>query len=336
MAAISATPASSTTWPPTESRLCRRRHRVFRSVAGPLPRGPRRRRGAHRAGPAELVHEQRGHPHPSPPHHQLGHGPGWPARLKAQRWPGRRSRWAGRMILVTGATGNVGRNVVSQLIAAGQDVRAVTRDPATARFPEGIDVVTGDFRQPQTLAAALDGVKQAFLFPLHGHLAPFLDSEHVVARTGLPWTFVRPGAFMANDLRWAPQIKAVGAVHAPYPDAATAPVDERDIAAVVVAALLGDGHAGHAYTLTGPESLTQVERVQFLAEALGRPVRFAEQTPENFRRTSGLPPHVADGLLSLLAARVGTTAEVTGTVQAIAGRPPHSYRQWAARHVAEF
>jgi uncharacterized protein YbjT (DUF2867 family) len=272
------------------------------------------------------------------------------------------------MILVTGATGNVGRNVVSQLIAAGQDVRAVTRDPATARFPEGIDVVTGDFRQPQTLAAALDGVKQAFLFPLHGHLAPFLDtarrsgldlvvllssaavtmehpnaiarahldSEHVVARTGLPWTFVRPGAFMANDLRWAPQIKAAGAVHAPYPDAATAPVDERDIAAVVVAALLGDGHAGHAYTLTGPESLTQVERVQFLAEALGRPVRFAEQTPENFRRTSGLPPHVADGLLSLLAARVGTTAEVTGTVQAIAGRPPHSYRQWAARHVAEF
>jgi hypothetical protein len=73
-----------------------------------------------------------------------------------------------------------------------------------------------------------------------------------------------------------------------------------------------------------------------LAEALGRPVRFEEQTPEDFRRTSGLPPGVADGLLSLLAARVAATAPVTDTVQAIAGRPPHTYRQWAARHAAEF
>ncbi len=104
----------------------------------------------------------------------------------------------------------------------------------------------------------------------------------------------------------------------------------------MVAALLGDGHAGHAYPLTGPESLTQIQRVQLLAEALGRPVRFEEQTPGDFRRTSGLPPRVADGLLSLLAARVGTTAPVTDTVQAIAGRPPHTYRQWAARHAAEF
>jgi uncharacterized protein YbjT (DUF2867 family) len=163
-----------------------------------------------------------------------------------------------------------------------------------------------------------------------------LDSEQAVTRAGLPWTFVRPGAFMANDLRWAAQIQATGAVRAPYPDAATAPVDERDIASVAVAALLNDGHAGHAYTLTGPESLTQVKRVQLLAETLGRPLRIEEQTAEDFRQTSGLPPHVADGLLRMLAGRVGITAEVTDTVQQVAGRPALTYRQWAARHVAEF
>jgi uncharacterized protein YbjT (DUF2867 family) len=272
------------------------------------------------------------------------------------------------MILVTGATGNVGRNVVEQLLAEGQEVRALTRNTARARFPDQVDVVCGDLSRPETLPAALDGVKRAFLFPVPGlegfldlarrsgvdqtvllssaavtmeHPSPIarahIDNERAVALSGLPWTFVRPGAFMVNDLRWAPQIKAEGVVRAPYGDAATAPIDERDIAAVVVTALLHDGHAGRSYTLTGPESLTQVERVQILATALGQALRFEEQTPGQFRQQmSRLPPLVADGLLELLASRVGTTAEVTGTVWQVTGRPPHSYRQWAIHHLADF
>lgn len=273
------------------------------------------------------------------------------------------------MILVTGATGKVGRNVVEQLLAVGQEVRALTRDTSRARFPDQVNVVPGDLSRPETLPAALDGVERAFLFPVPGQLEGFLDlarrsgvertvllsssavtmeqpstiarghidNEQAVARSGLPWTFVRPGAFMANDLRWAPQIKAEGVVRAPYGHAATAPIDERDIAAVVVTALLHEGHAGRSYPLTGPESLTQIERVQILAAALGQALRFEEQTPDDFRRQmSRLPPHVADGLLELLASRVGTTAQVTGTVRQVTGRPPRSYRQWADHHLADF
>src|ERR1700680_668219 len=219
------------------------------------------------------------------------------------------------MILVTGATGNVGRNVVEKLVAEGQEVRALTRDTARARFPDQVDVVSGDLSRPETLPAALKGVERAFLFPVPG-LEGFLDlarrsgvdrivllsssavttehpsaiarvhlgNEQAVAQSGLPWTFVRPGAFMANDLRWAPGIKAEGVVRAPYGDATTAPIDERDIAAVVVTALLHDGQAGPSYALTGPDSLTQIERVQILAAALGQALRFEEQTPGQFRQ----------------------------------------------------
>jgi uncharacterized protein YbjT (DUF2867 family) len=273
------------------------------------------------------------------------------------------------MILVTGATGNVGRNVVEQLLAAGEVVRALTRNPAGAGLDSAVDTVFGDLSRPETLAGALRGVERAFLFPVHGQLQAFLDiakdnsvdlvvllssssvimdqpnsiarlhidSEEVVQSSGLAWTFVRPGAFMTNDLRWAPGIKAGGVVRAPYGEAAASCIDERDIAAVAVAALQNDGHAEKSYTLSGPESLTQVERVDLLSEAIGRPVRFEEQSPDAFRQQmSAMPSHVADSLLGLLASSVGTTAPITDTVQEVTGRSPHTYRQWAAHHVADF
>jgi uncharacterized protein YbjT (DUF2867 family) len=195
------------------------------------------------------------------------------------------------VILVTGATGNVGRNVVEQLVDAGEEV------------------LQGDLRRPETLRAALRGVDRAFLFPVPGQLRGFLDAaeaalgrlvllsasavtfeppnaigrmhaecEQVVAESGLPWTFLRPGAFMANDLNWAAGIKAAGVVRGPGGDVSSAPIDERDIAAVAVRALLDDGHAGQAYLLTGQESLTQIERVRILGEVLGRELRFEEET----------------------------------------------------------
>ncbi|WP_433241003.1 SDR family oxidoreductase [Streptosporangium sp. CA-135522] len=275
------------------------------------------------------------------------------------------------MILVTGATGNVGRNVIDQLISRGEKVRAIARDPGNAKLPDGVEVFQGDLRRPETLPAALAGVDRAFLFPVFGALDGFLDAaaraavghvvllssssvtyprlnrigrmhvecEQAVTRSGLPWTFVRPGAFMTNDLTWAPMIRAEGVVRTAYGDAAVAGIDERDIAAVAVSALLDDGHAGQAYKLTGPESLTQVERVRILGEVIGGPVRFEEVPPERARQQmidSSLPPEFADTVLEVLAALAGKTAEVLPTVEEVTGRPPYTYAQWAARHAGDF
>ncbi|MGY0233942.1 SDR family oxidoreductase [Longispora urticae] len=274
------------------------------------------------------------------------------------------------MILVTGATGNVGRHVVTLLLEAGEKVRAISRDPATAGLPDGVEVLEGDLRRPETLPAALNGVDRAYLFPVHDSLGDFLagarevgvgrivllssmavnfgvgneiarwhaESEQAVLDSGLPWTFLRPGAFMVNDLGWAHSIKADGVVRAAYGDSASAPIDERDIAEVAVRALLDDGHEGQAYTLTGPASHTQVERVRILGEVLGRELRFEELTREAARREMErfMPPEISEVLVELLASTVGTTAEIEPAVQRILGRAGRSYAEWAGRWAGEF
>ena len=273
------------------------------------------------------------------------------------------------MILVTGATGNVGHNVVEQLLGQGEAVRAMTRDPARARFPDGVEVVAGDLSQAGSLPAALKGVDRAFLFPVHGQLRSFVDlagrcalerivllssssvtmkplnsigrshadSEQTVAAGEVPWTFVRPGAFMTNDLRWAPQIKEESAVRAPFGAASSAPIDERDIAAVSVAALLGEGHAGRDYVLTGPEALSQAERVMLLSEVLGRTIRFEEQTPDEYRQAmADRPREVVETLLAMLGGQAARTPEVRHTVADVTGRPAFTYRQWVEHHRADF
>ncbi|WP_412540247.1 SDR family oxidoreductase [Longispora sp. K20-0274] len=274
------------------------------------------------------------------------------------------------MILVTGATGNVGRQVVAQLLEAGEKVRAISRDPATAGLPDGVEVLEGDLRRPETLPAALRDVDRVYLFPVHGALDDFLaaardagvgrivllssmavnfehsndiarwhaECEQSVRDSGLAWTFLRPGAFMANDLAWGHSIRAEGVVRAAYGDAASAPIDERDIAEVAVRALLDEGHAGEAYTLTGPASLTQVDRVRIIGEVLGRELRFEELTPEAARAhlDQFLPPGIAEVLVGLLAATAGTTAEVEPAFERITGRAGGTYARWVARRAAEF
>ena len=164
------------------------------------------------------------------------------------------------------------------------------------------------------------------------HLRP----EKVVA--GLPWTYVRPEAFATNDLAWKHQIVNGGVVRAAYGNAATAPIDPRDIAAVAVRALL-DRRVGEAFMLTGPQSLTQIERVRLIAETIWRPLRFEEQSWEEFREQlllHNMPVPVADHFLEGLATRNGKTAPVLPTVEEVTGRPAVTYAQWVARHVAEF
>ncbi|WP_433432386.1 NAD(P)H-binding protein [Nonomuraea sp. CA-141351] len=274
------------------------------------------------------------------------------------------------MILVTGGTGNVGANVVRQLLDAGEKVRVVTRNPDDRSFPDQVEVVPGDLIRPETLTEALSGVDRAFLFPVFNAVDGFLEAarkaglrhvvllssstvtfptpgwigeqhlrlERAVEASGLPWTFVRPDAFMTNDLVWAPQIINGGVVRGVYGNAALAPVDPRDIAAVAVRALL-DRRVGEAYLLTGPQSLTQLDRVRIIAETIGRPLRFEEQPREQFRDQMllhGMPAPVIDELIDGFAARDGKTAQTVPTVKEVTGRPAFTYAQWAAHHAADF
>ncbi|MEU0567327.1 NAD(P)H-binding protein [Nonomuraea sp. NPDC005983] len=274
------------------------------------------------------------------------------------------------MILVTGGTGNVGANIVHQLLDAGEKVRVLTRNPADRSIPDQAEVVPGDLARPEALAEALSGVDRAFLFPVFNALDGFLEAarqahlqhvvllssssvtysppgligeghlklERAVEASGLPWTFVRPDAFMTNDLVWAPQITGGGVVRGVYGNAALAPVDPRDIAAVAVRALL-DQRVGEAFLLTGPQSLTQIDRVRIIAETIGRPLRFEEQPREQFQEQMlrhGMPAPVIGEFIDGLAARDGKIAQTVPTVEEVTGRPAFTYAQWVAHRAADF
>jgi uncharacterized protein YbjT (DUF2867 family) len=217
----------------------------------------------------------------------------------------------GRMTtVVTGATGHVGRLVVEQLVRAGERVRAMTRNPDTARFPDGVEVVRGDLQQPRTLTAALADADRLYLFPVpqtardvvkaareagirrivvlssgavtSGYDTTFhLPVEQAVEESGLEWTHVRPGEFALNALHmWGPSIRADRAVLDPYPGQVGCPLHEADIADVVVTALLTDGHVGTAHTVVGPQQISHREQVHAIADAIGHAITIREVTAE--------------------------------------------------------
>ncbi len=275
-------------------------------------------------------------------------------------------------ILVTGAGGHVGRAVLDQLLAAGAAVRASSRDPRAAQLPAGVPVVAADLTRPDTLPAALDGVTRVFLYAqpegVDGFVQAaqdagveqvvFLSSSSVVRpgaeadpiaqrhrtveqaleRSGLAWTFVRPGAFATNALSWARPIRAEGVVRLPYPRAQSAPIHEADIAAVAVAALTGDALRGEAPVLTGPESLTQERQVTLIGAAIGRDVRCVELTPDQAREGMArtMPPAFVDGLLRMWAGTDGVPATISDAVARITGRPGRDFALWARDHAADF
>jgi len=279
-------------------------------------------------------------------------------------------------ILVTGATGRVGRLVIDQLIDADVPVRALTRRPAAASLPAAVEVVAGDLTAPESLDAALTGVGAVFLVwttapttvatviervAAHAQRIVFLSSPHqtphpffqqpnpmaalhanierLIAATGLASTIIRPGIFASNALPWwGHAIQNGNAVRWPYALAETAPIDERDIASAAARVLYEDGYAGGDYVLTGPESLSQAEQVNIIGAAIGRRIPFEELSPEDFRReTAGSWPRpVVDMLLAAWGATLGVPALVTSTVSDVAGSPPRSFRQWAVDHAAAF
>jgi uncharacterized protein YbjT (DUF2867 family) len=282
------------------------------------------------------------------------------------------------MILVTGATGNVGRRLVGLLDDAGAPVRAVSRSPHTAALPARADVVAGDPARPETMRDALRGVSAIFLNPRAvADSAPELlalaagqgvrqvvvlsainveddparqpsryrgdrnrETEAAAVASGLDWVALRPSVFAANTLGvWGPAIRSGNLVHGPYAEATSAPVHERDIAAVAARALLGDVPSGTRLDLTGPQSLDQREMIATFAELLHRPLHYQEVAPGMARDAmvgQGFPVAFADAYLAMLAAAVGHPARTTTTVDDILGRPATTFAAWVAEHVDAF
>ena len=279
-------------------------------------------------------------------------------------------------VLVIGATGNVGRQVLSELPVTGAQVRALARDPDAVRLPPHVEVVRGDLTLPETLDRCLDGIDAVFLVwvaPLatvascleriakHARRIVFLSAplktahpffqqpnpsravgeqiERLIETSGLQWTFLRPGIFAANALFWwAPQIRTSDVVRWPHATVPTAPIHERDIAAVAVRALCEDGHARAEYVLTGPQSLSQAEQVSTIGRVIGRSLRIEEISPDEARceLLTIMPAPVMNMLLDAWGAAVGQPAFVTSTVTEITGGPARTFLDWASDHAGEF
>jgi uncharacterized protein YbjT (DUF2867 family) len=273
-------------------------------------------------------------------------------------------------ILVTGATGHVGRPLTAGLLAEGARVRALTRNPAAAGLPPQVEVVGGDYAAPGVLAEAVGGAGAVFVnigairAALGDLLAAARDAgvskivmlssiavrdqgeqeyalgaqhqaaEDAVKAAGVDWTILRCGGFATNTLSWAASIRAEGVVRTAHGQAAMALIAEQDIAAAAVRTLLDSGHAGQTYVLTGQESLTQSQQAAAIGTAIGRPVRFEEISPEAFREfaTQRFPAPVVEDLLRNWARSVGRTADMAPDLEKIIGRPATTYAQWAAQH----
>jgi uncharacterized protein YbjT (DUF2867 family) len=265
-------------------------------------------------------------------------------------------------ILVTGATANIGRKVVDQLLARGAgDVRALTTNPARAALPDGVQVAQGYLRRPETLQAAFEGVERMYLAPAPETVDEVLAAaceagvRHVVDLSGEPeswwgsvtraveasgiaWTHLWPGDFFENARIWAAQIRATGTVREPWPHAASASIGMDDIAAVAAVALLDDGHRGRAHSLTGPETLIRVDLADRVGAALGRPVRFVEVSRDEAVEalTPAMDENAAWYVDSVLAGSATQPTSGTPVVEELTGRPATTFAEWAVSHADDF
>ncbi|WP_426368248.1 NAD(P)H-binding protein [Streptomyces sp. E-08] len=277
------------------------------------------------------------------------------------------------MIMVTGATGNVGRPLVELLAAAGEDVTAVSRRPAEG-LPAGVAHRQGDLADVDGLKDLFEGAEAVYLLVagLGDELRPheivaaavacgvrrivFQSSQLVGTRTdsvsheilrefeaavresGVEWTVLRPGGFASNAFLWAEPVRAARTVAAPFPDVALPVVDPADIAEVAAAALRDPVHAGRTYVLTGPVAVSPRDQVRALAEALDVPVEFVAQSAADARAqlVRFLPEEAVDGMLSVMGAPRADEQVVSPDVERVLGRAPRPFSAWAERNVRAF
>jgi uncharacterized protein YbjT (DUF2867 family) len=270
-------------------------------------------------------------------------------------------------ILVTGATGNVGRPLVTQLVEAGAQVRAVTRHPDTAQFPAGVEAVAsaaeglrgasavflnsralGDELASVVRLARREGVTRLVALSAINADDDFSrqpsrfrgdrnkEVEQLAVDSGLEWVSLRPTVFITNFFgMWAPQIQAGNVVTGPYANASTAPIVDRDISAVAAQALLTDNLVGQKIPLTGPQAFTNAEMVAVIGTVLGRPLRYQEVPAELVRQRFvglGFSADFADAYIAFLEATVSKPALVTHEVEKILGRPAETFADAVSAH----
>lgn len=273
------------------------------------------------------------------------------------------------MILVSGATGNVGRELVRALVDRKTPVRALARRDGGPI--EGAERVVGDLDHPETLRPVLEGASGLFLLPgyqdMPGVLAAARDAgvsrvvqlsggsagsgdtsnavsaymirtEEAVRAGGIPWTLLRPYGFMTNALEWAPQLRAGDVVRAPFGGVRVAVIDPADIAAVAATALLEDGHAGRVHALSGPEPLLPADRVRVLGEVLGRDLRFEAQRDDEAwtDMTARMPEAYVRAFFDFYVDGSLDESAVLPTVQEVTGRAPRTFQEWARAHADAF
>jgi uncharacterized protein YbjT (DUF2867 family) len=278
------------------------------------------------------------------------------------------------MILITGATGNVGSELIAALLPAqAGHIRVLTRNPGPV-FPDGTQKVVADLADSD-LAPVLDDVHAVFLLTdglniaAHDHrliaaaqqagverivklsvrsvghdatdpiTAMHRAGEDAIRDSGIGWTFLRPTAYMSNALNWAPMIAADQVVHHPFALGRAAVVDPADIAAVAAACLTDDGHYHRIYELTGPEPLSPPDQVAILSQVLGRDLRYAEADPADMLAqmvSYGMPEELAHAVVEQFRSTLEPfNSEPTGDITTVTSRPARRFTDWAQAHRTE-
>jgi uncharacterized protein YbjT (DUF2867 family) len=275
------------------------------------------------------------------------------------------------MILVTGATGNVGGEVVRALADAGHPVRALARTARPDQFPPGVRAMAGDLNDPASMGPALDATEAVFLLPGYADMPGVLaearragvrrvvqlsgmsagsgdmsnaitaymaTAERAARESGLAWTIVRPAMLMSNTFQWVPQLKKGDVVRAPFAPVRAAVIDPADVGAVAALALTAPGHAERVYELSGPEPLTAADRTAILGQVLGRDLQFEAQSDADARQemSATTPAGYVDAFFNFYADGALDESPVLPAVADLIGRPPHSFGQWAVAHADAF
>ncbi|MBR0866077.1 uncharacterized protein YbjT (DUF2867 family) [Bradyrhizobium diazoefficiens] len=282
------------------------------------------------------------------------------------------------MILVTGGTGLIGSELLRLLSQAGVPARALVRNPDKAKELPGITWVVGDLARPETLDAAFEGIEKLFLLTHYYEdmvelqhnaivaartagvkhivkISAFAATDHSKApigqwhyqieeeikKSGMAWTMIQPHHFMTNLVAQAEYVVKEGAIYSPSGDGKIPYVDPRDVAAVAFVPLTQPGHLGKTYVVTGSEAISYRQASEIIGAAIGKKLRFVDETPEQARARrvrEGVPPAVIESILAIGAYQRagGKTVTITNTIAELTGRPPRTLAEYVQENASVF